>query len=1522
MKDTSENKPGSSRKTSRKALEYRVYWLERKLTLQQSDQLRAENIAKIENLPASPMKELLHLNNEFQRANEQARGLKELTQEINNDTLKANERGQRINEVVLGKIADTERINQQSKRLQERTRKINNETVKTATVARQINQNTKAAITKSEKINEETRYLNGLSQAQHNATDRLNRRTEQVNLHGIEVANKGLKLNEVLLKTQAESETSQSQSVVLHTIMKRTRTEFMALNEEARVLRQETDERFESIDELAQVCQQAVLAATQVEKEGQAMLDRSDILLAATDELNEASNANLQKFAGLAQQTEQLITHTQTKTRALLDHQTQAFDSLQSGVRDDFTSLQSETDAALHEWLAQADQSLLELEHDVRSTHVGAAEQVMLDHQRLEYHLRETAKTQTKEIGEFAARTSSQLTAHVDAMARESEDRVAQVVAQTQAEASVFDAVARRSIADILAKTDIDGRHSLQTFEAQADKTLRITGERIAGLESRAVQALDETAAFLAETTQMNDASRQILHRGESLNISGVGLQQRCIAALNEIDVAMSELKTCQSTVQRDADSLALEAKTHNQQSQTQYMDTEELNEQARQIQQDSVRTQELSQEINDHSLELHIESRKMQLAFDNLNDDNQSLLQHLTRLREQLNEQIRLSIEHQAQSSETQASAVKTNADATNLNAETRLLNDQTLNIIADARSAVRETQGLNKSALLLAYEIRETRREMEQVAEETLLANAASIEVTAEARQTIIDSHMMQQNLASSADHMNHLQSEASLELDRLQELRVETSNVTDQSKKAFIRLETFMDNAEQINDDFLRGLEAANRQHSQTEAQAQGMLSETQKLQSEMQNILSLREGISEFRANADRCQVRLDQYSEVLSACQNATTTHSDLFTEYQDRLEQYQADTQGYRDAVQQFDSRTRRLESFFKDYDQRLDSLEAKSQADGQFEKLNAPQVQRQLQDQAEQLQRFERLIREELDAGSTALQATIVSIQDHTRLELERTSKQLLQQFNQTLQGSTQTLNQDMSLVDARVQALSTDHETLDLKIQRLLQLQQHNDQQQAQQQAQQEAQQEAQHQGVVEQQAQRQTQQTETTRALTSVRDQVEEIKHRLGNYQVLLETQMDNDESEVMAQRIIALEARIDDQQSQLQAQTALYEARPQAQAEDVQQMTAMISEFSQAMDKAVATNDALKLSIGDSAATSEDLLNTNKQLQARLYKAVKEQAKLTRDYDVRIADLESREAKVANTVADVKERTHGIESDTDKTMQQMRLAMKESTRAMRDTQKTLERLQQPIELTPTTEPEKPRRWAQSSRQAVLSSMAAVVLTAASMFGILGYQNVDAALPLANQLHNQRPASLLGLNSLYRQQTPDLTAAISGAPLEQTGFVEPSLDSLFQARDSISRLGEFAWPLNSGIVDTDNVQYRPYHQGITIQAELGDPIVAVNDGEVIYSANEIRGYGNVIVIQHDDSLLSVYANNQFNYVQQGDTVRRGQLIGDVGQLFEEKTAGLYFEMRYEGAAQDPFNYLAESLQANSSS
>ncbi|MFT4720207.1 MAG: murein DD-endopeptidase MepM/ murein hydrolase activator NlpD [Candidatus Azotimanducaceae bacterium] len=1506
MKDTFEKgttqtapQKGSTndRKSSRKALEYRVFWLERKLTLQQSDQRRSENVAKIDNLPASPMKELMHLNNEFQRANEQARGLKDLTQEINSDALKTIERTQRINEVSLGKIADAERINQQSKRLQERTRKINNETVRTANVARQINQSTKAAIETSQRINKETQHFNGLSQAQHDATDRLNRRTEQVNLHGIAVANEGLKLNEVLLKAQAQNETLSGQSVALHTIMKRTRTEFMALNEEAHVLRQETGARFESMDELAQVCQQAVAVASQIETDGQAMLDRGDALLTTTDELNQVSAANVQKFADLAHETEQLISQTQAKTRTLLDHQTQKLHNLQSGVRDDLASLHTETDAALQQCLTQADQTLLVLDSDIRATNASAVDQVMCDHQQLGHHLREAAEVQSKHIDALAAKTSAQLITRIDALAQQSEGRVARAVAESHVEASAFDAVARRSIADLLEKTDTDGRLSLQHFEAQADKTLRVADDRIARLENRAVHALDETESFVNATTKINEASRQILDEGDALNSNSIELQQRCTTALNEVDVAMAELTAAQSVMQRDAHLLAQASKTLNQQRQTQQTQTEQLNEQAQLIQRDSVHTQELSQEINEHSLALHTESRNIQLAFDTLNDDNQTLLQHLTRLRGQLEEQLNLAIEHRAQSQKTQQSAIKTNTDSSNLNAETRLLNDQTLNIIQDARSAVRETQGLNKDALLLSHEIRDARRELEQIREATLNANTESRQATAEARQTIVDSDAMRRDLASSAEQISHLQTEASLELDRLQQQRLETIDVTHQSKQAFVRLEHCIENAEQINDDFLRGLQAANQQHTETEVQAQDLLSETHKLQLEMQDVLSLREGIGEFRTNIDRCQTRLDQYSDALSSCQHATTTHSELFDEYQGQLAQYQADTQGHQNAVLQFDGRTRRLESFFKDYDQRLDALEQKIQADGQLEKLNAPLLQHQLQDQAQQLKRYELLIRNELDAGAAALQATTESIEHQTRLEMERMSKQWLQQFNQMLKGSTDALNQDVSRLDTQTQTLSTGQEAQRLQIQ------------------------------LLQQQAQRQeleTGQAASRRESSDVRDQVADINHRLSNYQLLLETQLESTADDLMTQRVGALEARIDEQQARLRAQAIISETQPQAQvgSDDMLQMKAMISEFSQAMDQSVATNEALKLSIGDSAETSEQLLNTNKQLQTRLSQSVKEQARLTRDYESRILALKARETKVAHAVAEIKVK----ETDADQTMQQMRLAMKASTRAMRDTQKTLERLQQPAELSPLNAAQKasdkPRRWADSPRQAVLSSLAAVVLTAASMFGIFGYQNVDAALPLTGQLLIPQPAALVGLDSRLHQTAPVLAATTGIDPIKQAGFVEPSLDSLYQARDSISRLGEFAWPLNSGIVDADTVQYRPYHQGITIRGELGDPIVAVNDGQVIYSADEIRGYGNVIVIQHDDSLLSVYANNQFNYVKQGDAVRRGQLIGDVGQLLEEKTTGLYFEMRYEGAAQDPFNYLAESLQADSSS
>lgn len=116
-------------------------------------------------------------------------------------------------------------------------------------------------------------------------------------------------------------------------------------------------------------------------------------------------------------------------------------------------------------------------------------------------------------------------------------------------------------------------------------------------------------------------------------------------------------------------------------------------------------------------------------------------------------------------------------------------------------------------------------------------------------------------------------------------------------------------------------------------------------------------------------------------------------------------------------------------------------------------------------------------------------------------------------------------------------------------------------------------------------------------------------------------------------------------------------------------------------------------------------------------------------------------------------------------------------------------------------------------------------------------------------------------------------------------------------------------FKWPLEKQ-PNIQEVEYAQHKHGIELTSKLGDPIVAIDHGEVIYSGNAINSYGNLILIQHDNNIISVYGNNYSNYVFEGDQVKKGQLIAAVGEG-DGKQARLYFEIRYKGKAQDPFLY-----------
>jgi murein DD-endopeptidase MepM/ murein hydrolase activator NlpD len=126
-----------------------------------------------------------------------------------------------------------------------------------------------------------------------------------------------------------------------------------------------------------------------------------------------------------------------------------------------------------------------------------------------------------------------------------------------------------------------------------------------------------------------------------------------------------------------------------------------------------------------------------------------------------------------------------------------------------------------------------------------------------------------------------------------------------------------------------------------------------------------------------------------------------------------------------------------------------------------------------------------------------------------------------------------------------------------------------------------------------------------------------------------------------------------------------------------------------------------------------------------------------------------------------------------------------------------------------------------------------------------------------------------------------------------------------------------GQLAWPVQGEITSSFGMRVHPtfktkmMHSGIDIRAPRGTPVQAGGPGEVIY-AGWLRGYGQIIIIDHGNDLSSVYAHLASLSVSEGDGVKRGQIIGTVGSTGTTTGAHLHFEVRLNGEARDPMRYL----------
>jgi len=99
---------------------------------------------------------------------------------------------------------------------------------------------------------------------------------------------------------------------------------------------------------------------------------------------------------------------------------------------------------------------------------------------------------------------------------------------------------------------------------------------------------------------------------------------------------------------------------------------------------------------------------------------------------------------------------------------------------------------------------------------------------------------------------------------------------------------------------------------------------------------------------------------------------------------------------------------------------------------------------------------------------------------------------------------------------------------------------------------------------------------------------------------------------------------------------------------------------------------------------------------------------------------------------------------------------------------------------------------------------------------------------------------------------------------------------------------------------------------NDGINIAANSGDPIKAAENGEVIYIGNELRDYGNLTIIRHNGSLVTSYSHADFFVVKKGDTVKKGDIIGYVGESGAVASSQLHFAVRKNNKAIDPMKYL----------
>lgn len=132
----------------------------------------------------------------------------------------------------------------------------------------------------------------------------------------------------------------------------------------------------------------------------------------------------------------------------------------------------------------------------------------------------------------------------------------------------------------------------------------------------------------------------------------------------------------------------------------------------------------------------------------------------------------------------------------------------------------------------------------------------------------------------------------------------------------------------------------------------------------------------------------------------------------------------------------------------------------------------------------------------------------------------------------------------------------------------------------------------------------------------------------------------------------------------------------------------------------------------------------------------------------------------------------------------------------------------------------------------------------------------------------------------------------------------------DQTAQNNNTAVMSGDWRWPAEGKIVEGFSTAEQG-NKGVDISGKKGQPIYAARDGKVVYAGSALRGYGKLIILKHDEDYLSAYAHNDQLRVTEGQSVKKGMVIADMGST-DAPDVRLHFEVRYKGKSVNPMSYL----------